>query len=113
MELYEENGKLKDYINETFYLDYLVANSIENEKFSDDSKNNKEAKKELTKKLIGNTLNKIMEFDPNITEDELKDIIGEQVIMIKQKNTVSTSEINKIIKKSINDYVEKIENYKI
>ena len=54
-----------------------------------------------------------MEFDPNITEDELKDIIGEQVIMIKQKNTVSTSEINKIIKKSINDYVEKIENYKI
>ena len=41
---YEENGKLKDYINETFYLDYLVANSIENEKFSDDSKNNKEAK---------------------------------------------------------------------
>lgn len=110
---YEENGKLKDYINETFYLDYLVANSIENEKFSDDSKNNKEAKKELTKKLIGNTLNKIMEFDPNITEDELKDIIGEQVIMIKQKNTVSTSEINKIIKKSINDYVEKIENYKI
>lgn len=110
---YEDNGKLTEYINETFFLDYLVANTLDEEKISASEKNNKDFKQELTKRLISNALNKIIDLNPNITEEEIKNIVGEEVVIIKQKNTVSTTEINKIIKQSINDYVDKIENYKI
>lgn len=110
---YEDNSKLTEYINETFFLDYLIANTIDEEQIPTSNENNKELKKELTKRLISNTLNKVLDLNPTMTEEELKDIVGEQVVIIKQKSTVTTAEINKIIKKSINDYVDKIENYKI
>jgi len=111
---YEDNGKLKEYINETFLLDYLIANTLEQE--NNNTQNEKEIqenKKELSKKLINNALNKVVNLNPNISEEELKDLIGEQVVVIKYKNKISTNEINKIIKKSINNYVDKIESNKI
>ena len=110
---YEDNSKLTEYINETFFLDYLIANTIDEEKIPETAENNKEIKKELTKRLISNALSKVIDLNPSMTEDELKDIVGEQVVIVKQKSAVTTAEINKIIKKSINDYVDKIENYKI
>ena len=110
---YEDNSKLTEYINETFFLDYLIANTIDEEQIPTSNENNKELKKELTKRLISNALNKVLDLNPTMTEEELKDIVGEQVVIIKQKSTVTTAEINKIIKQSINDYVDKIENYKI
>lgn len=108
---YEDNGKLTDYINETFLIDYLIANTIDGETVNNETSS--ESKQEITKRLINNTLNKIIDLNPSITDDEIKDLIGEQVVIVKQKRTVSTSEINKIFKNSINKYMDKIEEYKI
>lgn len=104
---YQENGEIKKMIDESFLLDYLVLDSI-NKKDTPSEK-----KKEVSEKIVGNMVEKIMHLDSTIDEEKLKEIVGKQYSIIKYKTVVNEKQIEKIYKKYIDKYLEEIAELKI
>ena len=102
-----KNGKFKQYLDETFLLNYLVADSIDNESKS------KVEKKEITEKLVGNMVQKLVDINTDMTEDELKNIVSKQFTIIKYKSVVSDKEITRIFRDKIDKYFSRIDNFNI
>ena len=94
-------------IDESFLLDYLVLDSI-NKKDTPSEK-----KKEVSEKIVGNMVEKIMHLDSTIDEEKLKEIVGKQYSIIKYKTVVNEKQIEKIYKKYIDKYLEEIAELKI
>ena len=107
---YEDNGELKNYIDETFLLNYLVSDTID--KTDDEDDTDKEKVKELTDKLIDKVILKVVELNPYMTKDEVENLIGEKFAIIKYKHTVSDADIVKDYKEAINKYIDKINDFK-
>lgn len=104
---YLDNGPLKRYIDETFLLDYLIANTLNKEEIKE------EEAKEISHQVVDNMIKKLVEVNPDMTESEIKDLVGQEYAIVKYKNSVTDAEIKKIFKKSINEYLKKIENLKL
>ena len=104
---YNDDGKFIQYLDETFLLNYLVADSIDNESKS------KVEKKEITEKLVGNMVQKLVDINTDMTEDELKNIVSKQFTIIKYKSVVSDKEITRIFRDKIDKYFSKIDNFNI
>ena len=98
---YFDDGNLKKCIDESFLLDYLVLNSLE----KNNMENNKE---ELSEKIVGNMLEKVMNIDTEITEDKLKEIVNKQYSIIKYKTVVNEKQIEKTFKKYMDKYFDDI-----
>lgn len=99
-------GKIKEYIDETFLLNYLVLNT-----FSKDKENKKE-KKELAEKIVTTMLQKLVDLNA-IDKDELKDLIDNQYAVIRYRNVVNDKEIHKRFNIAINNYFNKVEALKL
>lgn len=102
---YEENGILKEYINNTFLLDYLAMNTLSE---TDDKKKEKEVIDEIT----DNLLQRIVELNVDLPLSELKEKIGDKIAVIKYRKEASLSEIQNIFSEHIKAYLEKVENFK-
>ena len=105
-EKYEDNGELKDYVDETFLLNYLIMNKL--------NKNEPEEikKEEVNERLVENMVQQVLSYDSNISLDDLKNIVGKQYQVIKYKQVTTTKKIEEIFNKKINNYFAKIDNFK-
>ncbi len=102
---YKDRGKAKRYIDDTFLLDYLVLECVENPEIRE------KRKKEIIEKLIANVVEKTIDVDASISEQQLKDLIGKQFTVIKYRKQISNKEIQEIFKKHINEYIKKVSNF--
>lgn len=102
---YEENGIIKDYLNNTFYLTYLAIDTLSKDKTTEEYKKNIE---EITDNLI----ERIVELNVDMPLSTLKEKIGDKIAITKLKKQASLSEIQNAFLKSIDNYLEKIENFK-
>ena len=102
---YEENGIIKDYLNNTFYLTYLAIDTLSKDKTTEEYKKNIE---EITDNLI----ERIVELNVDMPLSTLKEKIGDKIAITKLKKQASLSEIQNVFLKSIDNYLEKIENFK-
>lgn len=102
---YEENGILKEYMNNTFLLDYLAMNTLSETK-------EKDKKKEIVDEITDNLLQRIVELNVDLPLTELKEKIGDKIAVIKYRREASLSEIQNIFGEHIKAYLEKIENFK-
>ena len=103
---YEDNGIIKEYFNDAFYLSYLALETLN--KKSLNKYEEKEAIEEITDKLI----ERIVELNVDLDESILKEKIGQKIAITKYKKQASLSEIQSIFSRSIKNYLEKIENFK-
>lgn len=103
-----DNGEYKSMVDETFMLNYLIMDSI-NKK----DEITKEEKSAVQEKIVGNMVSQVMKLNSNISEEQLKDIVGQQYTIIKYRNVTSDKEIREIFKKHIDKYMEKIDGLKI
>ncbi len=103
---YEDNGNLKECIDESFMLNYLVMDSLSN---TESTVN----KKDISEKIVGNMVSQVMALNENISEDELKDIVSKHYTIIKYKNVTSDREIQQIFRKHISNYLDSLNNLKI
>lgn len=99
---YKEKGKAKKLVDETFLLDYLILQSVENPEIK--SKH----KKEIIEKLIANMVERTIDVNESLTEEQLKNLVSKQYKIIKYKKHASNKEIQDIFKKYISKYVLKI-----
>ncbi len=101
---YKERGKSKKFIDETFLLDYLVLQNIENPEIRN------KHKKEIIEQLVANMVERTIDVNESLTEEQLKNLVSKQYTIIKYKKQVTTKQIQEIFKKYISKYVQKISN---
>ena len=100
---YMDSGELKSFADENFLLNYVLINSLNKDE------ENQEEKIELAKNnLLDNMLEKLMDLDNNLTEEEIRNMIGKKFNLIKYKKMASMQEIQDIFAKHIENYLEKI-----
>ena len=102
---YEENGILKEYINNTFLLDYLAMNTLS-------EREDKQKDKQVIDEITDNLLQRIVELNVDLPLSELKEKIGDKIAIIKYRKEASLTEIQNIFEQHIKAYLEKVENFK-
>ena len=106
---YFDNGDLKRYLDESFLLDYLALDTL-----SHDSEKTTVDKTEVTERLVGNVVQKLIDINENgITEEQLKNLVSKQYEVIKYKTVVNDREIYKIFKKHMDKYLSRVNTIKI
>ena len=103
---FEDNGILKEYINNTFLLDYLAMNTLSDTT----SKNNQ---REVVEEITDNLIQRIVELNVDLPLTELKDKIGEKIAVIKYRREASLTEIQNAFSERIKNYLEKVDNLKL
>lgn len=96
---YEDKGKLRKMMNDSFMLNYLIMKSMD----SDDAP----AKEELQNKIAANTINQLLNLSENLTAEEIMKLIGDEYVKVKYKKILNTSEVAKKYKEAIELYVAK------
>ena len=100
---FTDDGEYKSLVDETFMLNYLIIDSLNKKELE-----NETAKGEVQERIVNNMVNQVMKLDNNISEEELKDIVGKQYTIVKYKSVTSDKEIRNIFKEHIDKYLEKI-----
>ena len=101
---YNDTSILKKYFDETFLLDYLASQTLTK------YKNKKVDKEKLSERLIGNVVEKIIDINAGISEEQLSNLVARQYTIIKYKNVVTDKKIQKIYRDAIDKYLKKISN---
>ncbi len=99
-----DEGPLKKMMDEAFMLQYLIMKTLD-----DDGKEKQDTKKEIKALVVEQMLDKIMDFDEDITEEQLQQLVAEKYEVIKYKKMAVLQDIQKIFKKHIEKYEEKVE----
>lgn len=101
---YQEEGMLRGLFDDTFLLDYLALCTLNKETY--DIKNVKE-------KVINQVIQRIIDLNSTLSEDEVKDLVGQQYAIVKYKNNATFEGIEKVYKKHIEKYLTKVNNIKL
>ena len=104
---YEDQGELKDYVDETFLLNYLVMSTLNKDKISN------EEKEKVSEKIINNMVQQIVSLNAEMTVDDLKNVVGKSYEVIKYKQVTTAKRIEEIFSKHINKYLDKVSEIKI
>ena len=99
---YEDTGILKKYFDESFMLDYLAAKTLS------EYKTKKMDKEKISERLIGNVVEKIIDINAGISEEQLANLVARQYTIIKYRNVVTERKIQKIYREAIDKYLKKI-----
>ena len=103
-ESYDDTGTLKNYFDESFLLDYLVSQTIIH------GNTKKLDKQELSERLIGNVVEKIIDINEGISEEQLSNLVARQFTIIKYRNVVTDKKIQKLYREAIDKYLKKVSN---
>ncbi len=99
---YEDTGKLKKYFDESFLLDYLATRTLT------DFNSTKADKEKISERLIGNFVEKIIDLNAGISEEQLANLVARQFTVIKYRNVVTDRKIQRIYRDAIDKYLKKI-----
>ena len=112
---FEENGQAKKFTDETFLLNYLIINNISNAT----PHNNKKKLKIATldpkeqKQLTDSLIDKIIEINPELAENELRNMILERYLVFKKKKVISLEPIQEVFEENIKTYLMKVEKLRL
>ena len=101
---YEDTGELRGFFDDAFLLGYLALCTLNKEDY-----NVKDAKE----RVINQVIQRIVDLNSSLTEDELKEMIGQQYAIVKYKNNATMDGIEKVYKKHIEKYMTKLNNIKL
>lgn len=106
-EVIKDDPALKEFIDEVFMINYLVADSIDNKEGPSDKK---AAASEF---LVNNFVQKIIATNNEITKDDLTKMVENQFIFIKNQTLTKGAEIKKIFKMAIDEYEDSIKKIEL
>lgn len=98
-----DDGEIKQLSNETFLLNYLLLDSLEK-----DEEENEQAQEKIKNNLINQMLDKIVDLESSLTEDQLRQLIGDKLTKIKYKKMATIEELQKIYLEHIEKYLENL-----
>lgn len=101
---YMENGIIKKMMDETFLLQYLIMKTLD-----EDKKEKQDTQKEVKEFIVEQMLDKMLDIDSELTEEQLNNLVAEKYEVIKYKKMAVLQDIQKIFKNHIDKYEEMIE----
>ena len=108
---YQDKGDLKDYIDESFLLNYLAMDTLSNK--PSDEISTQEAKQQVSEQIIGSMLDQMISVNDTLTAEDLKNIVVKQYEIIKYKNITNIKSLSKIFNKQLDKYINKFNDLKI
>lgn len=105
---YSDTGKMKNYVDETFLLDYLTLNLLSK---SGEKKNIKLSEKKI-EEITNGLIQKIVEINSDMSEEKLQEMAGTKIYITKQKHNANIKEIEQIYNKYIDEYLHKMTSFK-
>ena len=100
----KENVKVKAMFDDVFLLNYLIVNSLGENKEQLKSEKNREVVENLTNNMI----TKIVELNSDLPMEELQKIIGDRIAVIRNKKEASLEEIQQKINIKIQSAISRI-----
>ena len=104
---YQEDGITKEYVDDTFLLNYLVLSNLDQNQDEIEILDDDIVKAQVTNQLI----EKIIEINNGIPEDQIQDFIERKVRMVKDKKVAILNEIRMVFSKHFQKYLDKISNF--
>ena len=101
---YTDTGELKQFIDETFLLQYIAMKTLD-----EDHKENEATHQEIQETMLDQMIEKMIDMDVEVTEEDLTQMIAQRYEVIKYKKTEIIKEIQQIFKKHIEKYEEQVE----
>lgn len=101
---YDDESELRGFFDDTFLLNYLAMCTLNKDEYS-----TKNAKEKVMKQVI----QKIIDLNATLTEEELKNMVGEQFTLVRYKNNATYDGISKVYRRHIDKYFNKINNSKL
>ncbi len=101
---YMDSGQLKKMMDEAFLLQYLVMKTLD-----EDETEKQDTQKQVKAIVIEQMLDKMLDLDEEITEEQLQQMVAEKYEVIKYKKMAVLQDIQKIFKKNIEQYEEMVE----
>ncbi len=99
---YDDTGKFTKYFDDGFLLDYIAARTLT--EYND----GKVQKEKVTERLIGNIVEKLIDINAGISEEQLKNLVARQYTVIKYRNIITDRKIKKIYRDAIDKYLKKV-----
>ena len=103
---YEDKGSLKKYMDETSLFSYLILDNL-----NENNLHEKLSEQEI-EKITDSLIEKIVTLNTDLSEEKLEEMIGTKIIVAKRKNMASLVEIKEIFNKHIDNYFNKIKEFK-
>lgn len=104
---YKDQGKLKDMMDESFLLNCLIMDTLHKKEVTEEEKENLQAR------VVSQSINQLMNISDQLSLDEVMKLIGKEYVKVKYKKVVDTSEIEKIYKKAMSEYIDKTDHLKV
>lgn len=101
---YMDNGQLKKMMDEAFLLQYLAMKTLD-----EDNMEKQDTKKEIKGIVVEQMLDKMLDIDEDITEEQLRQLVAEKYEVIKYKKMAVLQDIQKIFKKYFDQYEDMVE----
>lgn len=104
---YVDQGELKKFVDENFLLNYLVVNTLDKDYEDNLTTEETEDRKKMKDQLTDQLMEQIVNLNPNLSKEQLQDMIGEKYAVVKYRNMATIAGIQKIFKKYIDKYLDK------
>ena len=100
---YTDTGELKQFVDETFLLQYLAMKTLD-----EDLQENEITQQEIQETMVEQMIEKMVDMDVEVTEQQIQQMVAEKYEVIKYKKTEIIKEIQLIFKKHIEKYEENV-----
>lgn len=110
--IHEEKGTSKLLVDENMFLTYLIFKNKEEDK-SNNKKKTAIEDQSIRKELTDAMLDKLIELNPEMTDQELKQMIAEKYALIKTRRLTSLKPIEDKFKERIDKYIAKVKVAKL
>lgn len=101
---YTDDGELKEFIDETFLLQYLAMKTLDEDKLEKES-----TQHEIQEMMVEQMIEKMLDMDTEITEQQIQQMILSRYEVVKYKKIEIIKEIQQIFKTHIEKYEKQIE----
>lgn len=102
---YDDFGRMKRYLDDTFLLDYLTLNMLSKESAT------LPLDEETISRLTDQLIEKIVSINSDVSEELLQEIVGQKILEAKQNNIASLRQIKNTFAKSIDNYLDKVKEF--
>ena len=100
---YADEGELKQLFDETFMLQYLVMKTLD-----EDETETSQTREQIKENILEQMIDKLVDLDSGITQEDLNNLISNKYEVIKYKRMEALKELQKVFRKHIDKYIEKI-----
>lgn len=110
---YEEKGLSKTLVDEDIFLMHLIFKNHEVEEKKKGPKKNAIEDKKMIKELTDAMIERIIDLNPDMTDNQLKQLIADKYIMMKTKKVVSLKPVEDRFKDRIDRYMNRIKEVRL